>query len=81
MPRSSTCRCNDARRRGGAGLNATSAEAAFGPIRELADEHTLSVYDATYLELALRLGAPLASHDDRLRKAAKARGALFESPV
>jgi predicted nucleic acid-binding protein len=36
----------------------------------LAREHQLSVYDATYLELALRLGLPLATLDARLRDAA-----------
>jgi predicted nucleic acid-binding protein len=37
---------------------------------ELADRHRLTVYDATYLELALRLSLPLATLDENLRKAA-----------
>ncbi len=46
----------------------------MGKIAELADEHTLSVYDATYLELALRRGLPLASLDTALNKAARMSG-------
>lgn len=41
---------------------------------ELADLHRLTVYDATYLELALRLTLPLATLDRDLRKAAQAEG-------
>ena len=40
----------------------------------LARQHGLSVYDAAYLELAMRLGLPLASKDEALRKAAQAVG-------
>jgi predicted nucleic acid-binding protein len=46
------------------------ARLAFGRISELAAEHGLSVYDAAYLELAVRRRLPLASRDDGLRKAA-----------
>lgn len=42
--------------------------------RALAREHKLSAYDATYLELAMRLGLPLATRDDDLRRAAKKVG-------
>jgi predicted nucleic acid-binding protein len=41
---------------------------------ELADRHNLTVYDATYLELALRLSLPLATLDDELRQAAQQEG-------
>ncbi|HEY3857105.1 MAG TPA: type II toxin-antitoxin system VapC family toxin [Verrucomicrobiae bacterium] len=41
---------------------------------ELARQHTLSIYDAAYLELALRLGAFLASLDEPLKAAASKRG-------
>ena len=34
----------------------------------------LSAYDAHYLELAIRYGIPLATLDERLRKAAEAEG-------
>jgi predicted nucleic acid-binding protein len=43
-------------------------------IWDLADENGLSVYDATYLELALRKGLPLASRDSALNKAARRSG-------
>ncbi len=46
---------------------------AFGSTSEIAAEHGLSIYDAAYLELALRRTLPLASRDDALRKAAKDR--------
>jgi predicted nucleic acid-binding protein len=38
---------------------------------DLADKHGLSLYDATYLELAKRLRKPLATLDLRLANAAK----------
>ena len=45
----------------------------------LAREYSLSAYDAAYLELSIRNGAPLATLDDRLEKAAKQAGvAIFE---
>jgi predicted nucleic acid-binding protein len=40
----------------------------------LAQVHRLTVYDASYLELAVRLGLPLASRDMELRSAASAGG-------
>lgn len=46
----------------------------WGRTLELADRHNLTVYDATYLELALRLSLPLATLDDDLRKAAQQEG-------
>jgi predicted nucleic acid-binding protein len=54
---------------------------AFDPILDLARSHKLTAYDAAYLELALRLGLPLAARDDALEKAAAAVGvALFTPP-
>jgi predicted nucleic acid-binding protein len=41
-------------------------------IRELAERHKLTAYDAAYLELAKRLNLPLATLDAELRKAAAA---------
>ena len=40
----------------------------------LAQRHTLTVYDAAYLELALRRGLPLATLDSALRDAARREG-------
>ena len=41
---------------------------------QLARRYKLSAYDASYLELALRLGIPLATLDEDLQKAAKKAG-------
>lgn len=41
---------------------------------QLARRYKLSAYDASYLELALRLGIPLATLDEDLRKAARKAG-------
>jgi len=38
----------------------------------LARAHDLSSYDASYLDLAMKKGLPLATIDDKLRRAAKA---------
>jgi predicted nucleic acid-binding protein len=46
----------------------------FRDVLELARAQYLSVYDASYLELAIRSGLPLATLDDRLRQAAAAAG-------
>jgi predicted nucleic acid-binding protein len=58
-----------------AALNLTadteSGKAAFHRTSQLAEDHGLSVYDAAYLELALRRGLPLASRDGSLLAAAK----------
>ncbi len=45
---------------------------AWGPTVHLADRHKLTLYDAAYLELALRRNLPLATLDADLRRAAKA---------
>lgn len=47
---------------------------ALAPVLALAREHRLSVYDASYLELALRRGLPLATLDRRLQDAATRLG-------
>jgi predicted nucleic acid-binding protein len=47
---------------------------ALGRVSDVAEENGLSVYDAAYLELALRRGLPLASRDADLNRAAKLRG-------
>jgi predicted nucleic acid-binding protein len=41
---------------------------------DLAARHSLTVYDAAYLELAVRLGLPLATLDGPLATAAQAEG-------
>jgi predicted nucleic acid-binding protein len=47
---------------------------AWGVTSRLADRHRLTLYDAAYLELALRRGLPLATLDDDLRAAAASEG-------
>ena len=51
-----------------------TAERAFGDILGLARSERLTVYDAASLELAMRLGAPLATKDAALRHAASRLG-------
>jgi len=48
-------------------------------ILPLAREHDLSAYDAAYLDVAIRHGAPLATLDKALQKAGRAAGVkIFE---
>ena len=46
----------------------------FEEVRRLARTHGLSAYDAAYLELAVRLGLPLATLDRTLGRAAREEG-------
>ncbi len=50
------------------------ATIAFSTLAGLASTHQLSVYDATYLELAQRRGLPLACKDGPLKDAARRCG-------
>ncbi len=47
---------------------------AFEHVLPVARQHSLSEYDACYVELALREALPLATLDDKLRNAAKLAG-------
>jgi len=47
---------------------------ALGDTLQLARRFKLSSYDASYLELALREGLPLATLDDAIRRAMKQTG-------
>jgi predicted nucleic acid-binding protein len=47
---------------------------ALSDTLQLARRYKLSAYDASYLELALRLGVPLATLDENLQKAARKAG-------
>jgi predicted nucleic acid-binding protein len=51
-------------------IDAEGFDRAFRDLLDLARSERLTVYDAAYLELALRLGVPLASKDKSLRTAA-----------
>lgn len=46
----------------------------------LARTYQLSVYDAAYLELALRRGLPIATRDDKLKSAALSAGVPESDP-
>jgi predicted nucleic acid-binding protein len=51
-----------------------SCDRVLDTVLPIANEHELSVYDAMYLELALRLRMPLATLDQKLIAAGKAAG-------
>jgi predicted nucleic acid-binding protein len=53
---------------------------AFGDIMHLARANQLSAYDASYLELAMRRGLPLACLDSKLKTTAAATGVTLFSP-
>jgi predicted nucleic acid-binding protein len=55
-------------------VDAQTAARSFTTTLELARRHALSAYDASYLELALRLQLPLATFDKDLRRAAMQAG-------
>jgi predicted nucleic acid-binding protein len=55
-------------------IDPAGSERAFRELRDLARSERLTVYDAACLELALRLGLPLASKDAKLRNAANGLG-------
>ena len=52
-------------------LDHEGASMAFGKLVQLASDQGLTIYDATYLELAIRKRLPLASEDGPLRQAAR----------
>ena len=55
-------------------IDAATIAQAWSVTARLADLHKLSAYDATYLELAIRLDMPLATRDQRLARAARSAG-------
>ena len=55
-------------------LDVETERQAWGATLRLAASHRLSLYDAAYLELALRRAMPLATLDIELRTAAAAEG-------
>ena len=55
-------------------IDPVSTSRAWGAWPELAHAHRLSVYDATYLELAARMRMPLATLDRALGNAGRAAG-------
>ena len=55
-------------------VDAATFAHALSDTLQLARRYRLSAYDASYLELALRLGVPLATLDEDLLKATKKAG-------
>jgi len=55
-------------------IDTETAVQAWAVSNRLAERYGLTVYDAAYLELAQRLGLPLATLDAELRKAAAVLG-------
>ncbi|MEY3204532.1 MAG: hypothetical protein RLZZ21_863 [Planctomycetota bacterium] len=62
-------------------LDEETASRAWQHSLHLARSHRLSVCDATYLELSLRHGLPLATLDDKLAAAAAAAGVPAYKPT
>lgn len=54
--------------------DAETASRSWSDALPVARSHRLSAYDAAYLELAMRLGCPIATLDENLRRAAKPLG-------
>ncbi|HEY3414202.1 MAG TPA: type II toxin-antitoxin system VapC family toxin [Armatimonadota bacterium] len=59
----------------------TTPRQALNDVLSLARRSALTVYDSSYLELALRLALPIATLDDRLRAAATALGVPILQPI
>jgi predicted nucleic acid-binding protein len=55
-------------------IDGETATRLWHPTAQLAEDHGLTAYDATYLELALRLDVPLATSDKPLMTAAQRAG-------
>ena len=58
-------------------MDREGADRAFRELLDLARSERLTVYDAAYLKLALRLGLPLATEDAKLRKAGAGLGLVL----
>ncbi len=55
-------------------IDTSDAPLVFNRTAKLAEQYKLSVYDASYLGLAIRHGITLVTFDNRLRTAAEAAG-------
>ncbi len=55
-------------------VDGSSSDRAWDEGASIARRHGLTVYDAAYLELAIRLALPLATLDRKLAQAARAEG-------
>ena len=55
-------------------VETSTKEHVLGAVLNVAKDNNLSAYDASYLELAMREGVPLATLDEKLLTAAKELG-------
>ena len=62
------------------GLRVDAAVADMQAISALAERRDLTTYDASYVELALRLGTDLVTLDRDLARAAAAEGVVVQAP-
>lgn len=58
-------------------LDQETVDRAWSETIALADTYGLTIYDAAYLELALRRDLPLATHDKALLSAAQGSGVII----
>lgn len=58
-------------------MDLETSERAWRETIQLADDHGLTLYDAVYLELAVRLNLPLTTFDAQLKAAAERFGLAF----
>jgi predicted nucleic acid-binding protein len=61
-------------------IDVEGLEQVFSAVLDHARRHQRSSYDASYLELALRRGLPLATKDEALQRAAEELGVLTFQP-
>lgn len=61
-------------------IDNSSADYVWSSTIEIAAAYGLTLYDATYLELAIRLDLPLATLDTKLAHAASISGVAFPWP-
>ncbi len=61
-------------------IDPESGGSVFDQVFRLAEQYSLTIYDAGCLELAIREGLPLATLDNDLRKAARASGVPLVEP-
>ena len=62
-------------------IDPETSERAWHGILSLARRQNLTAYDASYLELAVRLAIPLATLDQRLRNAATSIGVIVYTAI
>ena len=62
-------------------VDTLTSDHAWLETMELAERYDLTLYDASYLELALRRSLPLATFDKSLKRAAEQASVPFETSI